>query len=452
MLGAGLAGLAAAREIAAAGRTAIVLEARDRVGGRVHDHRLPSGDVVELGGQYCTPAHYGTVANHAILELAAQVGVEAFPAHDRGAKVLLWRGRTIRYSGRHRRALPVTAVPGMVEFALARRRLDRLARRVGSAAPWAVPGACRIDAQTLGAWADRTMLTRTGRELLRLAAEPIYAADPAELSRMHAAVYLAANGTFRAMLGTSGAAQSHRLCGGPQGVAERVAAALGEAVHLRQPVAHVSWSSAGVRVQAATVRVHARCAIVAMTPPLASQIRWEPVVPVRDQLAQRMAHGQAVKVVALYDRPFWRDAGLSGQAATDGLVRVVLDVSPDHGRSGALAAYAVGRDALTMSMLPAAERRAVVMRALAAIFGSCAGTPEQVVEYDWLRDPWAQGGHGFCGVPGAWSRLGPWLRAPTGPLHWAGTETAQVGMGSMSGAVLSGRRAAGEVLRALGGG
>lgn len=449
VLGAGLAGLAAARALAAADRDVVVLEARDRVGGRVLDHPLPHGDVVELGGQYCTPARCGTVANHAILALAAEVGVAAFPAYDRGERLLRWRGRTIRYSGRRRRALPAGALPGALEFALARRRLDRLARRVGSAAPWAAPDAERLDAQTLGGWADRALRTRSGRELLRLACEPVYGAHPGEVSRLHAAAYLAANGSFRAMLGTAGAAQSHRLRGGPQGVARRVAAALGPAVLLEQPVARVDWAGAGVRVQAASVRVHARRAIVAMTPALAARIRWEPALPARDQLARRMLHGQAIKFVALFPEPFWRAQGLSGQAATDGPIRAILDGSPEDGGVGALAAFAVARGAVEISTLPARARRALLCRTLAQLFGPRAGAPAEIVEHDWLRDPWSQGGHGGAVAPGAWSGPGRWLRAPAGPVHWAGTETAEVGMGSMSGAVLSGRRAAREALDAL---
>jgi monoamine oxidase len=450
VIGAGLAGLVAARDVARHGHEAIVLEARGRVGGRVLDHPLPGGDVIELGGQYCTPAHYGTVANHAIAELADELGIDVFPTHDEGDKLLRWRGGVIRYRGRHRRALPPGTLVGLVEFALARRRLDRLARRVGSAAPWAAEDARRIDAQTLAAWADRTMLTRTGRELLRLACEPVYAADAGEVSRLHAAVYLAANGSLRAMMGTGGAAQSHRLVGGPQRLAERIAARLDDAVLVGQPVARVSWSPGGVRVQAASVRVHARRAIVATTPPLAARIAFEPSIPEREQLAQRMAHGQVVKVVALYRRPFWREQGLSGQAATDGPIRAIFDDSPAREPLGALAAYAVGRSALALSKLAPRDRHALVVRTLTATFGPSAAAPEEIVEHDWLRDPWAQGGYGCFGAPGAWSTLGRWLRPPVGPLHWAGTETAEAGMGSMSGAVLSGRRAAAEALTALG--
>ncbi len=448
VVGGGLAGLSAARRLRAAGSEVVVLEARDRVGGRVLDHRLAGGDAIELGGLYCTPAHYGTVANHAIVALAAEVGVEAFPAHTDGDRLLRMRGRTLRYGGRHRDALPVRWLPGGLEFALARKRLDRLAGRVGIAAPWAAPGARRIDAQTLGAWAGRTLLTRTGRELLRLAAEPLYAADLAETSCLHAAAFLAANGSFRAMMGTRGAAQSHRLRGGPQRVAELLAAELGDGVVLcGEPVGALRWSAdGGVEARAHAVRVRARAAIVATTPGLAARIRWQPLVPAREQLAQRMPHGQAYKLVALYDEPFWREQGLCGHAATDGAVRVVLDESPPEGRPGALAAYAVGRAAPALARLTTAERRGVVTGTLAQLFGPRAAAPEAVVEHDWMADPWARGGHGGCLAPGAWSTLGPLLRAPVGPLHWAGTETALDGMGSMSGAVLSGRRAAEEVL------
>lgn len=445
VVGAGLAGLSAARRLHAAGRHVIVLEARERVGGRVHDHRLPDGSAVELGGLYCTPREDGTVANDAILELASELGVEAFAAHADGDRLLRLDGRTHRYGGRHRDALPRRAIPGALEFVLARRRLDRLAERVDADAPWALAGARRIDRQTLGAWADRTMLTRTGRKLLRLASEPLFAADVGELSRLHAAVYLASNGSFRAMTDTGGGAQSHRLRGGPQRLAELLAAQAGE-VRCGEPVAAVRWGREGVEAEARTLRVRARAAIVATSPSLAALIRWEPVVPARDQLAQRMPHGQALKLVALYTEPFWRGAGLNGQAATDGAVRVVLDESPPAGRPGALAAYAVGRAAVALSSMEPAQRRRVALGVLAELFGPAAARPEAVVEHDWVADPWTRGGHGGVAAPGAWSTLGAALREPVGPLHWAGTETATIGMASMSGAVLSGERAAAELL------
>jgi len=445
VVGAGLAGLTVARRLRAAGRHVVVLEARERVGGRVLDHRLPDGAAIELGGLYGTPRAEGTVANHAVLALADELGPGSFSAPAAGDRLLRLAGRTRRYSGRHRDALPRRALPGALEFLLARRRLDRLAARVDPAAPWSAGAARRTDRQTLGGWAERTMLTRTGRTLLRLASEPLFAADVGELSRLHVAAYLAANGSFRAMTSTGGGAQSHRIRGGPQRLAELLAATAGE-VRCEEPVAAVRWSRDRVVVDARTVRVTAPAAVVATSPVLAARICWEPLVPARDQLAQRMPHGQTVKVVALYDEPFWRADGLSGQAATDGPVRVVLDESPPGGRPGALSAYAVGRAAVALSGMEQAQRRGVVLETLVELFGPRAGRPAAVVEHDWVMDPWTRGGHGGCGAPGAWSTLGPVMRAPVGPLHWAGTETAAVGMASMSGAIVSGERAAAELL------
>jgi len=449
VVGAGLAGLSAAHRLRSHGRHVVVLEARERVGGRVFDHRLPDGHAIELGGVYCTPREDGTVANHTVLELASELGMAAFAAHARGDRLLRLDGRTRRYGGRHRDALPRGELPGAIEFAIARRRLDRAARRVDLAALWADRRARRLDRETFGVWTERTIVTRTGRRLLRLATEPLFAADAGELSPLHAAAFLASNGSLRAMMATGGGAQSHRLHGGPQLLAERVAAGAGEVV-CREPVAAIRWSRDGVEACARTLRIHARRAIVAMTPRLAARIAWEPGLPRRDQLARRMPHGQALKLVALYAEPWWRARGLSGEAATDGPVRVVLDESPPGGVPGALAAYVVGRAAVGLSAHDPAERRRVIMTALAELFGPPAARPETIVEHDWVWDAWTRGGHGGGGAPGAWTLFGDALRTPVGPIHWAGTETATVGFGSMSGAILSGRRAADELLEAAG--
>jgi monoamine oxidase len=443
VVGAGLAGLSAARELQDHGHEVLVLEARDRLGGRVYDHVLTNGGVIELGGQYCTPSRFQTVANHAIAELAGTIAGGLEETHDDGRKLLHFGGRTRRYKG----TIPPLRPAGLVDFALARRRLARVAADIPTAAPWSAPNARQLDRVTVGDWASRTMRTDAGRALFRMATEAILAADPDEVPMLHLTSYLARNGSLTAMLTTSGGAQSHRIRGGPQALATALAEPFASSVLTRAAVSRIEWSDSSVTVHHTEGTVRAREVIVAVPPPLAARIAYEPALPAaRDHLTQRMPQGAAIKLVAIYNEPFWREQRLSGQAALDrGEIRVIFDHSPLEADVGALAGYALGAGAFQLSRASAQQRRAALVDVLAHLFGPRARRLESYIECDWVNDPWARGGYNCYTTPATLTTLGQHLGAPLGPLHWAGTETARHGFGSMSGAVLSGRRAAAEV-------
>jgi monoamine oxidase len=156
-----------------------------------------------------------------------------------------------------------------------------------------------------------------------------------------------------------------------------------------------------------------------------------------------------IKCIAVYERPFWRDHGLTGQATSDvGPVRVTFDNSPPDGQPGALVGFLEGRFARRLGRLPAAQRRDAVIACFTRLFGAEAGRPERFIERVWADEQWTRGCYGCYMAPGGWTAHGPALRAPIGPIHWAGSETASVWSGYMDGAVRSGERAAAEVLEA----
>ena len=224
VVGAGFAGLAAARALAAAGRSVVVLEARDRVGGRTLNAEIGDGEVVEIGGQWVGPTQDRVAA------LAAAVGVETFPTHTEGANLLRLDGRLRRYSGTIPRLGPLGAARRRPRPAQAQRALAR-----GSipAAPWAARDAERLDATSLADWVERTMFTRTAKRLMRVAARTVWGAEPEELSMLHMAFYLRSAGSFEMLTDVEGGAQQDRLVGGSQEVAIRVAAELGDRVAAR---------------------------------------------------------------------------------------------------------------------------------------------------------------------------------------------------------------------------
>ncbi|MGH2954359.1 MAG: flavin monoamine oxidase family protein [Solirubrobacterales bacterium] len=442
VVGAGLAGLAAARRLRASGREVVVLEARDRVGGRVVNEPIGDGRVVELGAQWVGPTQ------DRILELIAELGLETFPTHGEGKNLFERRGRVCRYSGTIPRLNPLA----LAESGVMLGRINRLAGKLDPAAPWEAKQAADWDAQTFETWIRSRVHTGAARDLMRLAINGVWAAEPRDLSLLHVLFYVSSAGSIEALLDTEGGAQQDRVVGGTGLIANRLADDLGDGLVLGAPVRAIVHGDAGVGVGAGELSVSARRAIVAMAPPLAGRIAYDPPLPaVRDGLSARMAMGTVVKCMAVYDRPWWRDEGLSGQAtSTDGPISVVFDNSPPDGSPGVLLAFFEGRAAREASALNEAERRRIVADCLGRLFGPQASEPQHYVDKAWANEEWTRGCYGAFMPPGAWTDHGKALRTPIGPLHWAGTETATAWSGYMDGAVRSGERAADEVLAALG--
>jgi len=244
--------------------------------------------------------------------------------------------------------------------------------------------------------------------------------------------------------------ETHLIDGGPPALAEWLAAELGDGVHLGAPVRRISQSDDDVTVVADGVSVRARRVIVATPPALASHIDYQPALPAAHaHLLRRMVPGSMIRVHTIYDEPFWRAEGLSGEIVAPGTpVVVALDQSPPSGTPGVLNSYAFGSSAIELAALPAAERRRVWLGALADAFGPAAATPRDYLETDWSDEEWSLGAMIAHFAPGVLTSYGPALRQPVGRIHWAGAERATLMHGLMEGAVRSGEATAAEVLAA----
>jgi monoamine oxidase len=441
VVGAGFAGLVAARDLVAAGRSVVVLEARDRVGGRVLNHDLGDGKVIEVGGQWVGPTQ------DRIYTLARQLGIETFPTYETGDSLARIEGKRYRFTGDVPRMNPVA----MADLAQAVLRLDRLARRIPLEEPWRAPGATRWDSQTLETWLRRNVRTRRIRSLLRLFITTVFATEPATISLLHALFYVHSGTSFDVLTRFSGGAQQDRFVGGSQLVAIRLAEALGEAVVLGSPVQRIHQTNGVVTVESDRATVRARRAIVAVPPALAGRITYEPILPgARDQLTQRLPQGSVIKAQAIYDEPFWRAEGLSGIAADSGSpASFTVDNSPVDGSPGVLVAFIEGDHARHLGRLEPSDRRRSVLESLGRSLGPRAASPRDYVELDWSEEQWTRGCYGAHFPPGVWTQYGSALRQPVGLIHWAGTETSSVWNGYMDGAVRSGERATAEVLEVL---
>ncbi|MBW3657447.1 MAG: FAD-dependent oxidoreductase, partial [Actinobacteria bacterium] len=290
-----------------------------------------------------------------------------------------------------------------------------------------------------------------GRELIELAIEAVWSVQPRDLSFLHAMFYVASAGSVDALLNTSGGAQQDRFVGGSQEVALRVARGLGDRVLLSAPVRAVERSAAGVRVVGDGFAIRARRAVVAMAPALAGRLAYDPPLPARrDQLTQRMPMGSVIKVMCVYDEPFWRADGLAGQATSDvGPVKITFDNTPPSGTPGVLLGFFEGDAARGWGRRTRAERQQATTECFVRYFGARAGDVRAYLEKDWQAEPWARGGYVGVTPPGVLLSYGRALREPVGPIHWAGTETASTWNGYMDGAVRSGERAAAEILAVI---
>jgi monoamine oxidase len=440
VVGAGLAGLAAARHAVAQGARVVVLEARDRVGGRTLNHDLGPdhpGKVVEVGGQWVGPTQ------HRLLELARELGVETFPTNVAGENVIEWRGRVKRYRG----TIPSISPAALADTLQAQARLNRLARRVDPEAPWLAADARRLDEQTFATWIRRNLATRGGRTFMEIVCQGVWACEPADVSLLHILFYIRSAGSLEALTESEGGAQEARFVGGSQRLALRMAEELGpDVVRLSAPVRRIAWDAGGVTVEG----VRGRRVVVALPPTLTARLDYDPVLPGhRDQLVQRMPQGTVWKCMAIYDEPFWRRDGLSGEGLSDaGPVRITFDNSPPDGSPGVLLGFLEGDHARRAGVGSPAARRAAVLGVFGRLFGERALHPEAYVERSWAEEPWTRGCYGCYLTPGGWTSFGTALRAPVGPIHWAGAETATIWNGYMDGAVRSGERAAAEALRA----
>ncbi|WP_030993225.1 flavin monoamine oxidase family protein [Streptomyces sp. NRRL S-1813] len=443
VVGAGFAGLAAARRLVQCGLEVVVLEARDRVGGRVWNRALPDGTVVSAGGTWLGKGQ------HRMFQLCKELGLEVYPQYKRGAHILRLDGVNHRYRG----GIPAAGPGTLIALGLALVRLNLMARRLPADAPWRARGARARDARTLGQWLSGPLNvpSATARTLLGSAMNLLFCTDPAEVSLLGALTLARGGGGFHYYT-DSRRTETHLVDGGAPELARRMAAHLGERVHLSSPVQQIAHDGTGVKVVSTSCVVRAQRVIVAAPPVLAGRISFDPPLPTAcGHLLQRVVPGAIIRVHTAYPQPFWREQHLSGQTlAPQSAVQLTIDQTPRSGRPGVLSSYAFSTGALRISRLDPAERREVWLNSLAERFGPQARRPTQYLETDWSSQQWSLGGMIGHFPPGTLTNYGSALREPVGRIHWASTESATLMHGLMEGAVRSGERAAHEVLTRLG--
>ncbi|MFD3412075.1 flavin monoamine oxidase family protein [Streptomyces cyaneofuscatus] len=447
VIGAGLAGLAAARRLADAGHAVRVVEARERAGGRVWTVPTRHGSTVDGGAQFVGPTQTRMYA------LAAEFGVPVLPTHRQGDSIFWYGGDPIRY------AVDSPLPPGLggaaVDRAIA--EIDALARDFPVGEPWRHPLAAELDAISYARWIARRTSDAAARLVLgRVSGSAVVSAPPGEFSALYMMNYYAAAGdadhpgTYERLMATRGGAQESFLGGpGAAGIPLGMAAALGARIVYGAPVRHVSRHGRLLHIHSDRGTYRARRVIVALSPAISSRIGFSPALPhSRRQLAAGFRMGSIGKFVAVYDRPWWREQGLSGQLVGDG--RPIDCVYESyHGDRYVLLGFVRPEDMRRLDRVSERQFVAECRQSFVSYFGARAARMADYGFVRWGREEWSRGGPVAVSAPGILSRHGRALREPVGGVHWAGTETSDHWPGYMEGAVRSGERAAAEVLEEI---
>jgi monoamine oxidase len=445
IVGAGLSGLTAARRLVGAGKSVVVLEARDRVGGRTLNHDVAPGRPVEAGGEYVGPTQTHITA------MCKELGVGIYEAYTKGENSYIADGRVTRYTG---------DIPPEPASLLALNEvlssINEIAGSLSVGSPWTSPAAPVWESDTIASWLrgkGPAVDTDRVRQLVECLVEPSFGAGINEVTLLLFARFVAGSGdenhrgTVERMLGSKGGAQDSRILGGSQLVSFGLAE--GVPVVLNAPVRRIEQSGGTATVVSDAGTWKGKNVVVAVPPPLAAAIDFRPGLPTEHRhLLQRSPMGTLMKIEAVYDKPFWRQDGLSGSAvAVDdgGPCRALFDNTPPEGSPGVLFGFCGGAGWRRWAGRPFAERRAAALAQFARYTGPQALKAVDVFEKDWGREPWSAGGPVALPGPGTLSSFGGWMRRPHGLVHWGGTETSDYWAGFMDGAVRSGERVAREV-------
>jgi monoamine oxidase len=453
VVGAGLAGLTAARELKKHGHKVIVLEARNRVGGRTLNHPLPHGYHGDLGGTWIGPTQTE------IAKLAKEMNVEAFKQPDDGDQVY-YDGHVTTYSdkGPLGTAPPdPTVLPDIITLVS---DFDQMSTTFPPGKPWKAKNAAEWDRQTVEDWLKATAINYSKTtKLLSALFESLIGAEARECSLLYILAYVATAtdgstpGTVERLIDTRGGAQAKRFVQGSQEISIRLAHHIGhDHIVLRSPVHKIEHHHSHVKVFSDRMTVKAKAVVVAIPPTLAQRINYDPILPtLRDGMTQRSPQGTLIKVEAFFDKPWWRDNGLSGAAVSlDGPAKITFDVSPKDGKIGGLLGFVGGDEARKYAGNHKALEHAVLDN-FSTFFNKGKKIPHHtsIVVQDWSAQQWTRGCPVAIAAPGVVTEYKDHLRNAVGRIHWAGTETSTYWHGYMDGAVRSGHRAAKEVREQL---
>lgn len=435
IIGGGFSGIAAAKKLHESGISFQVLEARDRLGGRVHSRQLSEDLYVDLGGQWIGPTQ------DRMYELCKEFGLEPFPTYDQGKNVLDLAGKIRTYTGLIPKMDPIS----LINLDLILRKLDRLAQKIDINSPWSNRQAAIFDSISLDAFLRKNSKTKSCRAVIRVACETVFACELNEISLLHALFYIKSGTSLDCLINIKNGAQQDRIKGGMQPLVEKMAAPFLDKILFNSPVRKIEKTENGATVSGDGFSISAEKLIFAVPPPLLSQISFSPKLSLaKRQLLDRYAMGIVGKCFMIYSKPFWRESGFSGQAVADANspFQTLFDCSPADGKYGILMGFTIGNRAKDYFSNRESDRKSEMLKILSSYFGTQAKTPIQYVDFSMSDEEWSRGCYAGLMPTGAWTGFQDAYRKTEDPYYFAGTEAATRWHGYIEGAVLAGETAA----------
>jgi len=442
IVGGGFSGLAAARTLSHANKKFILLEARERLGGRTHTKYFDDGKYVDVGGQWIGPTQ------DRMYELAREHQVEWYDTYNEGKNIIDLNQKIKTYTG----LIPKMDVASLINIDLVLKKLERMAKQVPLDSPWLAPKAKEWDSLSLEVFARKNCLTKNCYKVIRAGLETVYACELNEVSLLHALFYIRSGTNLNVLLSITDGAQAHRIKGGMQKLAEEIAFHFKDSIKFNSPVTHVIHTDDGAIVSGADFSYEAKRMIIAIPPVLISSIDFKPELPLhKKQLLQKMSMGIVGKVTAVYTKPFWRNKGFSGQVVADEMspFQTLFDSSPADSSYGTLLAFCIANRARDFFARDGANRKKIALESFTRYFGNEAAAPVHYLDHCWADEAWSKGCYAGLYPTGAWTNFRNELAQRTGVIHWAGTETSEVWYGYIEGAVRAGEREAQEILKEI---
>jgi len=444
VVGAGASGLTAANRLKDAGRRVVVLEARDRAGGRLWTDDV-DGAMLEIGGQWVSPDQ------DALIETLDELGLETYPRYREGVNVYIGpQGELRKFEGEIFPVPPATEqeIVSLID------KLDALVAQIDPERPWDHPQAKDLDEISFSRWLETQTDDEEARENIGMFIAGAMLTKPAHaFSALQALLMAASAGSFSNLVDAD-FILDRRVVGGLQQVPLLLAERLGGAVRLGQAVRTLRWHpdapERGVVAVTDQLEVHAAHVILAIPPILISRISYEPPLPRRQQqLHQHLSMGFVIKVHAVYETPFWRADGLSGTAFSPyELVHEAYDNTNHEDPRGTLVGFVADEEADGVFSLSAEERKARILESLSHYYGEQAKHPVVYYESDWGSEEWTRGAYAASFDMGGLARYGADLRTPVGPIHFSCSDMAGKGYQHVDGAIRVGREGADEILAA----